>query len=186
MASAYQPRSKKAQLLPLPPQHFYSVEYPGYVAPTSVQSAIRHLGGQASVDNAFKRIRRNETRDNLVDLKFRPEDPFSHPVPGDVTSTNNLLLKVVKRKRRRLNAPQDSVSDKVEKEFTAEVVGDIPKTLRFRSKCAATRRDYALTLSSHRLGMVDFQYQPDMLDPIAQLRMSMETLDGVFPVTFAW
>jgi general transcription factor 3C polypeptide 5 (transcription factor C subunit 1) len=26
--------------------------------------------------------------------------------------------------------------------------------------------------------MVDFQYQPDMLDPIAQLRISMDNLDG--------
>ena len=136
--SVQQPQPKEAQPLPLHSQYYYSVEYPGYVAPTSVSSAILHLGGQASVDNAFKRIRRNEARDNLVDLKFRPGNPFSHPVPGDVTSTNNLLLKVVKRKRRRLNAPQDAISDKVEGEFTAEVVGNIPKTLRFRSKLAAT------------------------------------------------
>ena len=129
------PAPDEAKPCPLPPQHFYSIEYPGYVSPISVPIAIQNLGGQTCIDHAFMKIKRNEDRDNLVDLRFRPDNPFSHPVPGDVTSTNNLLLKVVKRKRRRLCSLHDS-SDEIRcnGEYTAEVVGDVPKTLRFRSE----------------------------------------------------
>ncbi|KAF8525363.1 RNA polymerase III transcription factor IIIC subunit-domain-containing protein [Gautieria morchelliformis] len=152
--------TSEATPYPLPPQHFYSIEYPGYVSPESVPIAVQNLGGQPCIDHAFRRLTRNEGRDNLVDLKFRPENPFSHPVPGDVTSTNNLLLKVVKRKRRRLNPPHGSPDDvECVGEYTAEVVGNIPRTLRFRS-------------------MADFQYQPDLSDPIAKLRVSMDRLDA--------
>ncbi|KAF8592376.1 hypothetical protein K439DRAFT_1655910 [Ramaria rubella] len=149
--------SQEAHAYPLSQQHFYSVEYPGYVASASVPRAIRTLGGQACIDRAFRRVKRNEDLGNLVDLKFRPENPFSHPVPGDVTTTNNLLLKVVKRKRRQINSSEDILAETGE--YTAELVGNIPKTLRFRS-------------------LADFQYQPNMSDPIAQLRMSMDKLDA--------
>jgi general transcription factor 3C polypeptide 5 (transcription factor C subunit 1) len=135
MTSDTQEPNDEAKSYPLPPQHFYSIEYPGYVSPTSVPVAIQTLGGQTCIDHAFRRSKRSEDRDNLVDLNFRPKNPFSHPVPGDVTSTNNLLLKVVKRKRRRLNvsqAPSGEVD--CDGEYIAEVVGDIPKTLRFRSE----------------------------------------------------
>jgi general transcription factor 3C polypeptide 5 (transcription factor C subunit 1) len=114
---------------PLPPTHFYSVEYPGYVQPSSVPLAVRTLGGQSSLESAFKR---NATKtETLLELNFRPGNPFSHPVPGDVVATNNILMKVVKRKRRRLDG-----EDNVVGEYTAEAVGVIPKTARFRSKLA--------------------------------------------------
>lgn len=28
-------------------------------------------------------------------------------------------------------------------------------------------------------GMADFQYQPDMSDPVAKLRLAMDTMDGI-------
>ncbi|KAG6886058.1 hypothetical protein C0993_004048 [Termitomyces sp. T159_Od127] len=43
-------------------------------------------------------------------------------------------------------------------EYTTEVIGVIPKTARFRS-------------------MVDYQYQPDMNDPVAKLRVAMDNMD---------
>lgn len=119
--------SKPAQIHPLPSQHFYSVEYPGYVSPGSIPDAVHTMGGQRCINNAFKRMKRNGGRDNVVDLNFRPNDAFAHPVSGDVISTNNLLLKVVKRRRKRLS-DNEPLGD-----YTAEVVGLIPQTLRFRS-----------------------------------------------------
>lgn len=125
----------EAKSCPIPPQHFYSIEYPGCVSPTSIPIAIHTLGGQTYVDHAFRRNKHNEGRDNLVDLNFRPKNPFSHPVPGDITTTNNLLLKVVKRKRRRLDTPTDTPGEVAHVgECTTEVIGHIPKTLRFRSE----------------------------------------------------
>ncbi|KAI0068897.1 hypothetical protein BV25DRAFT_1866793 [Artomyces pyxidatus] len=136
---------------PLPSTHFYSIEYPGYVCSTSVGQALNSLGGHASVDTAFKR--NASKQDSLLELSLRPGNPFSHPVPGDITSTNNILLKVVKR-RRRLNGEEPEILG----EYTATAVGVIPKTARFRS-------------------MVDYQFQPPADDPITKLRVAMGNMD---------
>ncbi|HEV7738039.1 MAG TPA: hypothetical protein VGO47_11785 [Chlamydiales bacterium] len=120
--------SKPAQMRSLPSQPFYSVEYPGYLqSSSSVSEAIRMLGGQKCLDNALGRGKKNGERENVVDLSLRPDNPFSHPVSGDVISNSNLLLKVVKRKRKQ------PTHDGLVGEYTAEVVGSIPKTIRFRS-----------------------------------------------------
>ncbi|KAI0034066.1 RNA polymerase III transcription factor IIIC subunit-domain-containing protein [Vararia minispora EC-137] len=138
---------------PLPSNHLYSIEYPGYVRETSVPYAVQTLGGQSSLEAAF---RRNASRqDALLELNLRPENPFSHPIPGDVVPTNNIVLKVVKRKRRRLNAAGE---EEIVGEYTTEAVGMVPKTVRFRS-------------------MVDYQYQPNANDPVTKLRMAMANLD---------
>jgi general transcription factor 3C polypeptide 5 (transcription factor C subunit 1) len=112
---------------PLPSTVFYSVEYPGYVQSSSVPLAIHNLGGQDSLDNAFKRIA--SKTETLVELHLRPGNPFAHPIPGDVVATNNILLKIVKRKRRKLNDRNEDVG-----EYTAEAIGVIPKAIRFRSE----------------------------------------------------
>lgn len=113
---------------PALPQHsFYSVEYPGYVQPSSVPLAISNLGGQSKVDHAFKRTAQKTQA--LLELSLRPGNPFAHPLPGDVVGTNNLLLKVTKRKRRRVVGDHPSTIG----EYTAEVVGVVLKTVRFRS-----------------------------------------------------
>jgi len=169
-----QSNAAPAQAHPLPPQHFYSVEYPGYISSTSIPDAIETLGGQTSLNNVFRRMRRNEGRDNVVDLKFRPQNPFSHPVPGEVTDTNNLLLRVVKRKLRKVEGSQGS-PEEPEGEYTTQIVGLVPKTLRFRSKSKKmTLGDAAETL----IGMADFQYQPDMSESIPRLRTAMDNFNG--------
>jgi general transcription factor 3C polypeptide 5 (transcription factor C subunit 1) len=124
----------------LPSTHFYSVEYPSYVRPESVCKAVDCLGGQSSIDRAFRRNAPKE--DSLLELNLRPDNPFSHPLPGDLVPTNNILLKVVKRKPKR--PPNDDDHDKggggsgspqtVIGEYTAVAVGVIPKTARFRSE----------------------------------------------------
>ena len=53
-------------------QHsFYSVEYPGYVQPSSVPLAINNLGGQSKVDHAFKRTA-PKSQQTLLELSLRP------------------------------------------------------------------------------------------------------------------
>ncbi|KAG1755899.1 RNA polymerase III transcription factor IIIC subunit-domain-containing protein [Suillus lakei] len=134
---------------PLPSTPLYSIEYPGYVKPESVPLAVSNIGGPSRLETAFKRTAaKNEA---LLELNLRPGNPFAHPIPGDIVSTNNILLKVVRRKRRH---PDGECIG----EFTAEAVGVIPKTARFRS-------------------MADYQFQPDMNDPLAQLRLAMDRMD---------
>lgn len=129
-ASAAEPQ-KSAQTHELPTPHFFSIEYPGYVRPESVSTAIHSLGGQSSIDRAFRRSAPKE--DALLELNFRPDNSFSHPLPGDLVPTNNILLKVVKRRLKR--PPDDDGSQKdIIGEYTATAVGVIPKTARFRSE----------------------------------------------------
>lgn len=135
--------------LPLPNSEFYSVEYPGYVQSSSISLAIETLGGQKTIDMAFK----SKRKEAIMECTLRPGNPFSHPIHGETVPSNKILLKIVKRK---LKTP--SADDKYTGEFTAEAIGTVPKTARFRS-------------------MLDFQYQPDRADPITELRTAMDNLD---------
>jgi general transcription factor 3C polypeptide 5 (transcription factor C subunit 1) len=119
-----------SQERPLPQVTFFSVEYPGYVQEASVPSAIQKLGGQSRLDNAFRRSA--QRKDALLELSFRSNDPFAHPIPGDIVPANNLLLKIIKRKRR-LCTSAGSSKDGAIGEFTAEITGIVSKTARFRS-----------------------------------------------------
>ncbi len=112
----------------LPQAHFYSIEYPGYVRQQAVPQAVQSLGGQHRVDRVFKRTAHSRA-DALIELALHPDNPFAHPIPGDVVPANNLLLKVTRRRRKR--AP--GVEDPPLGDYTAEVVGVLAKTARFRS-----------------------------------------------------
>ncbi|EJF63038.1 hypothetical protein DICSQDRAFT_179694 [Dichomitus squalens LYAD-421 SS1] len=153
--SSAQAAPPPAPQLPLPAAHFYSVEYPGYVKPTSAPLAIERLGGQHAIDAAFRRATGRDRVESLLELRLRPGNPYAHPIPGEVVHTSNIVLKVVKRRRKRKDGdPGDGAIG----EYTVEAVGVVPKTARFRS-------------------MADFQYQPDMADPIAKLRNAMDAMD---------
>ena len=62
--------------------------------------------------------------EGIVDLRYRPRDVQSRPIQGEVLQTRNLLVRVVKRRRRG-----DLLG---EEEKRVEIVGIIPKTCRFR------------------------------------------------------
>ncbi|EPQ59371.1 hypothetical protein GLOTRDRAFT_70737 [Gloeophyllum trabeum ATCC 11539] len=148
--------SSQAPERALPSKSFYSVEYPGYVRPTSVPTAIGNLGGQSSLNNAFKRTATKS--DSLLELRLRPDNPFAHPIPGENVPTNNILLKVVKRKRKKLNPAHDEEGQTHVGDYKVEAVGVVSKTVRFRS-------------------MADFQYQPDAQDPVVKLRNALDKMD---------
>ncbi|CAJ0640031.1 3668_t:CDS:2 [Entrophospora sp. SA101] len=100
---------EKAKCIPLPTQQqFFSVEYPGYVK--NIDRVLKTLGGQKGLKKAIN--------EDMMELWFRPDDPFSHPINGNVIPTSNLLLKVTRRKRRYVKC---------------EVIGIISKTCRFRN-----------------------------------------------------
>ncbi|OSD01840.1 hypothetical protein PYCCODRAFT_1478265 [Trametes coccinea BRFM310] len=154
--SSSSPAPAPAPERPLPQTHFYSVEYPGYVRPTSVPLAIERLGGPNAIDGAFRRASGRDKVESLLELRLRPGNPYAHPVPGEIVPTSNVVLKVVKRRKKRKEG--QGLEDGAVGEYTIEAVGVVPKTARFRS-------------------MADFQYQPDMSDPVAHLRKAMDTMD---------
>ncbi|KAG9047485.1 tau 95 subunit of transcription factor TFIIIC [Tulasnella sp. UAMH 9824] len=181
----------------LPQTSFYSIEYPGYVSetPEALAGALKTLGGQTALDKVFK-----QPRARILDLKLRPDDLFAHPIPGEAVNSLKILAKVTRRKRRKLNPesssnepaptqpgsaamseqPEDTSMEispdqqrlmessanensnpnpwEEEPVYTTELLGTIPRTVRFRA-------------------MADFQYTPDLSDPIVKLRQSMDALD---------
>jgi general transcription factor 3C polypeptide 5 (transcription factor C subunit 1) len=166
----------------LPTTHFHSIEYPGYVRPESVSKAIHSLGGQSCIDRAFRRSAPRE--DSLLELNLRPDNPFSHPLLGDLVPTSNVLLRVVKRKLKR--PPNDDDGAQTVGEYTAVATGVIPKTARFRSEQSAAFVDRATPcacLNDSIGGMADFQYQPAQDEPLSKLRGAMATLDGQRPLS---
>lgn len=88
------------------------------------------------MDSAFRHAA--SKAESLVELSLRPDNPFSHPIPGEVVASNAILLKVVKRKKKK--KPGDA-EDGFIGEYIAEAVGIIPKTIRFRSQCPTSYSD---------------------------------------------
>jgi general transcription factor 3C polypeptide 5 (transcription factor C subunit 1) len=132
MAEAPVGAPKVARSIPLEHSSFYSVEYPGYVGLQSMPKAVERLGGPNNVTETFKRSLK-------IDLRLKDNDLFAHPPAGQTVTTHNLLLKVVRRKRKQpLDAAAASSTGADDSEslgqFTADVIGIIPKTIRFRSE----------------------------------------------------
>ncbi|KAI9497095.1 RNA polymerase III transcription factor IIIC subunit-domain-containing protein [Zychaea mexicana] len=125
--------------LKVPNRKYVLVEYPGRVK--NVDRALKSLGGEKTIANALNK----EVK--TIELRYRPEDPFSHPVVGDVVPTSSLLLKVTKRKKK--NQPDDEAA------FKAEALGTILKSCRFRA-------------------MADFQYLVPKDEKFSRLRSSLE------------
>ncbi|XP_068609057.1 general transcription factor 3C polypeptide 5 [Brachionichthys hirsutus] len=98
------------------------VEYPAVVA--SVDKMLETLGGERLVSKIFANPSRR------LELRYRPKDPFCHPLFGNRFSSNNLLLRV--RRRVRKKNPKDA-------EIRMDVLGVIATTYKFQ-------------------GMADFQY----------------------------
>lgn len=105
----------------LPKTAYGSIEYPG---PVSHASAITDLSSQDDIDTCFNA----PSGDNsLLEIHYR-KDRMGAPVRGYRVSSQKLLVKVVKRKRK----------DGKGGVFTTEVVGPINQTVRFRCKFSSS------------------------------------------------
>lgn len=141
---------------PLPKRPFFSIEYPGYIERTSessIQRAIHTLGGAERLDASLRSgsvsgsSQRKETSSSAssipVELHLRPESFYAHPVPGETVATSNLVLKITTRRKRKRDDGMDvderqpdsnKVQNQIQSQYTAEVLGSIRKTVRFRSE----------------------------------------------------
>ncbi|KAJ2603237.1 hypothetical protein EV177_006711 [Coemansia sp. RSA 1804] len=153
------------QRRPLPQRTFVSVEYPGFV--NNVETAIKTMGGR-------EKLARVVTEDigMPVELRYRHNDLVSHPINGNVVATQNLLIKVKRRtrvpKRKDSDGRQSLLAGEAAAaaaaaavgpvETSAEVVGIIDKTVRFRS-------------------LADFQFVPAPSDPLWGFTDMLQSLD---------
>ncbi|XP_014666091.1 PREDICTED: general transcription factor 3C polypeptide 5-like [Priapulus caudatus] len=111
---------------------FVLVEYPAVVM--NVDKMLTSLGGENAVSRA------NADPSRRLELRFRPQDIFCKPACGDRFNTTNLLMKVVRRRKKKSSGLG---AERREPEVTlhAEILGVVDTTYRFQS-------------------MVDFQYLP--------------------------
>ncbi|ORZ40017.1 RNA polymerase III transcription factor IIIC subunit-domain-containing protein [Catenaria anguillulae PL171] len=148
-----EPPLSKGPMFQVPDIPYVSVEFPGYIS--NPDRALEMLGGPASIAKCLSTQPpdqpKNERPDGHMPLELRlsPEDPFAHPIFGEVIPTCNLLLRVVRRRRRGTDDPW---------EYVSQVRGIIHETGRFR-------------------GMADYQWMPDPSDPVTQLRQAMKSMD---------
>ncbi|CAI2172733.1 5960_t:CDS:10 [Funneliformis geosporum] len=135
----------------IPSRQIFVIEYPGYVK--NVDKVLQTLGGEKGLKKAVN--------ESLMELRFRPDDPFCHPINGDVIPTSNLLLKVTRRKKKRQNKDMNRENDEqasVKEDIKFDILGIISKTCRFR-------------------GMSDYQCIPSIKHPILEYRKALESLD---------
>ena len=90
------------------------IEYPGIVE--NVGNMIHTLNGLQAIENTYN----NE--DNRLELRFRPDDIYSHPVFGDRIKCNNLVVKFIRRKKTDGSY-----------EYEAELIGLVETCYQFKS-----------------------------------------------------
>jgi general transcription factor 3C polypeptide 5 (transcription factor C subunit 1) len=123
-----------APVFALPPElaSFVAIEYPGPVnsSAASVERALDVLGG---LDKVSAAINAKDANASLVELNYsnRPlhDRNFTHPILGEAVETGNLMLKVVRR-RRRHPAPGEEAGV-----YSVQVAGLVKQTIRFRGSC---------------------------------------------------
>lgn len=107
---------------PVPSREAFLVEFPGYVR--NYQAAVNTLGGVDALTKAAS------SDDSVLQLRFRPDDPYAHPLYGERQAAKGLLLKIARK-----------VADPSQGSVTAEVLACVNSKFTFS-------------------GMADYQYLP--------------------------
>eukprot|EP00249_Psilotum_nudum_P021284 c28050_g1_i2 orf=454-2187(-) len=128
----------------IPEKCVFAVNYPGY--PTSIVRAMETLGGEDGICKA------RSAESNYLELRFRPEDPFCHPVFGELHRSSGLLLHI----SRELKQEQE----------TCEITAASEEQTEIKGKTALKSTNYELNAdivarveqSYEFVGMADYQY----------------------------
>ncbi|KAJ1403882.1 hypothetical protein SESBI_27006 [Sesbania bispinosa] len=131
----------------LPDPQGFLAHYPGY--PSSISRVVDTLGGIQGI------LKARSSQSNKLELRFRPEDPYSHPAVGELRPSNALLLKISRKKLpdnhgaeasnsvstsrvengMQANQPESehTTADKVDEEsnLCADIVAHIPEAYFF-------------------------------------------------------
>ena len=99
----------------LPSNEAFAVHYPGY--PSSTSRAVDSLGGPQAI------LKARTSPSNKLELRFRPDDPYSHPAFGELRPcNNNFLLKISKTQ---------SIGQNSDAELAADIVARVPQAYHF-------------------------------------------------------
>ncbi|KAG9456371.1 hypothetical protein H6P81_000879 [Aristolochia fimbriata] len=144
----------------LPEATAFAVHYPGY--PSSTSRAIETLGGIDEIAQA------RSSRPCSLELRFRPEDPYSHPAFGELRSCSNLLLRISKsnaNSEQTSTTSQSTVKSQSNTQSKSVVGGtsDIVDAEKGEEESPAqVSAEIVARISEayHFDGMVDYQYVP--------------------------
>ncbi|KAJ3109327.1 tau 95 subunit of transcription factor TFIIIC [Phlyctochytrium bullatum] len=152
------PSYEPAPSAPLPNWTFHVIEYPGRILNTD--AAIKTMGGSRAIEQAFA------SDLGHIELRYRYNDPFSHPIFGDIVNTANLMLKVTrKRKKRDRMGRRPSESGEDEFEVVAEIVGVIiPNPTDPLVLLRKHLAEYNVT------GMASYRLEDDLGHPVTRAR----------------
>ncbi|XP_060791409.1 general transcription factor 3C polypeptide 5 [Neoarius graeffei] len=114
-------KSKDTATLPLSETRLVCIEYPGLV--NNVDRMLETIGGEQGLSKTYG------DSSKRLELRYRPKDPYCHPVCGNRYSSTNLLIRVKRRTNRRTG----------ESQVFMEILGLIDTTYKFQ-------------------GLADFQY----------------------------
>lgn len=114
-----------------------AIEYPGPVKPTSLNKALKSIGGLSHVSEVLSSPVDGSRN---IELSLNTKNAFSHPLPAHVSETGNVLMRVVKRRRKqpKLDEHGAVVEEGV---FSVQAVGMVSKTVRFRGELASGHPD---------------------------------------------
>lgn len=101
----------------LPDPQGFLVHYPAY--PSSVSRALDTLGGIEGI------LKARSSQSNKLELRFRPEDPYSHPAFGELRPSNNLLLKISKTKPPRVRDAEASNTTSMEENVVQSEIENV-------------------------------------------------------------
>ncbi|XP_034899768.1 uncharacterized protein [Populus alba] len=144
----------------IPSKEGFAVHYPGY--PSSISRAIQTLGGTESI------LKARSSQSNKLELYFRPEDPYSHPVSGELRSCHSMLLKISRKKKN--SSPVNDAKEESE-EFHADIVARIPEAYYFEGMAdyqhvVPVHADIAMRKRKNPSEMEEphFQKKPGLID----------------------
>jgi len=135
---------KEAKVYPFSLKEYCSIEFPGYVK--DINKVYNMLGGMESICQAFK-------DSSVLELRYRPTNPFCHPINGEIMKTVNPLLKITRRRKKAKPGEKPN-----EWEISYKIVGVITKVGRFR-------------------GMSDYQVIPKHSYDMPKLAKAIKDLD---------
>lgn len=159
--------------------HFAAIEYPGPV--NSIPRALKTLGGLPHISSV---LTNPPSPARVIELSLNPKNHFFHPVQANVVETGNIVLKVVRRRRK---TPKRGADGQLEVGvFSVEVAGVASRTVRLRGalRCCASGEGGQLMTCSRCCccalspGMADFQTSTHLDDPIVNIAKAVHEMDG--------
>jgi len=144
---------------------YTSVEYPG---PVSHPVSLLKVVSQEDIDECFNTHPSDQTQ--TLEIRYRGlQDRQSVPVRGLKVASQKVLMKIV-RKRRKAGRMQGGENEHDGGIFTANIMGTIAHTVRFRCMSA-----FAIYTDKFQ-AMADWHYTPPE-GPISSIVRSLIDLD---------